>query len=158
MALPAGIQTCEVTFGPFLTFTGAPIGGNVQFVPSRQIIWLATGAPLMPDPITVNLDSNALGFVNLPYTNQSGFGTGNGQAVTDWTYRAVVKLNGANSPPNVTFSLPLGPTTVDLDLLTPSTFQVPTFTSLPTIGALILGPTDPIPTGTPPGTVIFRTT
>jgi hypothetical protein len=71
--------------------------------------------------MTATLDNDGMGSIFLPYTDQPGFADGQGNLVTDWTYRAVFNLSGAEPPLPSNFQLPLGPASVDLDLTTPQT-------------------------------------
>lgn len=117
MALPPAIQTCVISFGPFLTFMGVPFAGVVTFTPSRALVWTATGTPILPSPIPVTLDENGTGSISLPLTSQSGFSDGSGNAVTNWTYNAAVALTGRTVDTR-TFQVPTT-TPIDLDLTTP---------------------------------------
>lgn len=133
MALPAGIQTCEVRFGAFTDFQGNPVSGSVTFTPSRSLIWVATGVPILSSSMKVDLDSSGSGSINLPYTDQPGFSNGAGQTVVNWTYRAVFSLGGVDNPPPVSFQVPSGPLSMDLDLVTPMASSTGVTVALPSV-------------------------
>lgn len=134
MALPVGVQTCEVTFGPFTDFQGNPVRGRVSFKPSRSLIWVATGVPILASVITVSLDENGAGSVYLPYTDQPGFADGAGHSVTNWTYLATFALAGDVDAPSPTyFQLPTGPAQIDLDLATPMGASNGTLVDMPAV-------------------------
>ena len=121
MALPVGVLTAVVRFGPMIDDQGVPFAGKVTFTASRPKVWAATGTPIMPRALTVTLDETGQGEIVLPATDQDGFTDGAGNAVKDWTYRVQIDLAGRGSDTR-SFQVPTGGqpgVVMDLDLLTP---------------------------------------
>lgn len=122
MALPPAILTALVRFGPMLDDIGVPYRGKVSFTASRPKIWEATGTPILPRVITVSLDATGSGEIRLPATDQPGFVDGLGNAVSDWTYTALIDLTDYKPSNRVSFQIPTNGESgviLDLDLLIP---------------------------------------
>ena len=121
MALPVGVLTAVVRFGPMIDDQGVPFAGKVTFTASRPKVWAVTGTPIMPRALTVTLDETGQGEIVLPATDQDGFTDGAGNAVKDWTYRVQIDLAGRGSDTR-SFQVPTAgqpDVVMDLDLLTP---------------------------------------
>jgi hypothetical protein len=120
MALPPAIITATVNFGPYLDDAGAPFAGAVVFESARAKVWAATGTPILPRPITADLDANGMGSRVLPVTDQPGYTDGAGNAVTNWTYSVSIQLLGV-APERRNIALPTAGVSgivVDLDMMT----------------------------------------
>ena len=133
MALPVGIETCEITIGPFTTFRGEPVTGFVSITPSRALVWTATGTPILPKQEQIALDATGSGSIRLPCTDQDGFSDGAGHAVKDWTYTVECRLAGAPNPPASAFQVPSGPASMDLDLSVPVSSSTGVTVALPVV-------------------------
>jgi hypothetical protein len=114
MALPVGVLTSIVTWGPFLDYLGVPLtAATVTIGASADITWSATGAALFRSALVA---TGTTGSMVLPGTDQAGF-VAAGVPVKDWTYTATVQSPG--QPDRVViFTLPSG-VTLDLDTLVP---------------------------------------
>jgi len=138
MALPDGVLTVTVEFGPYLDDNGNPYTGTVQFWSSTPRVWAATGAPILPRPIVVPLGIDGTGSVVLAATDEDGFTDGAGNSVTDWTYDVETRLAGRVGIRS-TFALPaLGVQglTVDLDELVPVRSSAGTTVALPAVSSV----------------------
>lgn len=118
MALPAGVTTSTLTFGPY---TDAE--GDVQFegmtgliTPSATVRHIATGAVIVQQPIKVVIGQGGVGSVVLPNTDLATC------TPTGFTYTLTWQVGRFDSSPgNATFALPsTAGATVDFDTLTPS--------------------------------------
>lgn len=133
--LPPAIITALVRFGPFLDDTGVPFVGSVVFTASRPRVWETTGTPVLPRGLVVQLDETGSGEIRLPATDQPGFTDGIGNAVTNWTYKAEVRLSGREDEVR-SFALPTDGQTgavIDLDLLTPVPSSTGVIVALPAV-------------------------
>jgi uncharacterized cupin superfamily protein len=83
MAYPAGVITRPVTFGPaFELEDGDTAGMQVTFKATRPgVLWLATGSPAVSTQIVRNANDGAEQTVNLPVTDQEGWGDGDGNVI-----------------------------------------------------------------------------
>lgn len=83
MARPSGIITRPVTFGPaFELEDGDTAGMQVTFKATRPgVLWMETGSPAVSVAITRNADDGAEQTVDLPVTDQDGWGDGDGNAI-----------------------------------------------------------------------------
>lgn len=83
MAYPAGVITRPVTFGPAFQFEdGATAGMQVTFKSTRPgVLWMETGSPAVSVPVTLNANDGVEQTVDLPVTDQDGWGDGDGNAI-----------------------------------------------------------------------------
>lgn len=134
MALPTGVTTCVVTAGAPLDFAGqggtitltvTPIlGGN-----ATNIVWQATGQPLVNFPMTATADATEQAQVVIPHSDQAGFVNGAGDAFSGWSYKAQIVFKGANRQQvawTKVFQIPSGQTSIDLDLVPDGSITSPT--------------------------------
>lgn len=123
MPLPAGVITRRITFGPPRNFIGDLVNATVTFSPSTALVHLASGTPLFAESLPRQTDElTGIGSIVLPCTDQSGFGDGQGNAITNWLYRVAWTLSVGNVPVPAPFwvALPTGDLSdVDLDLMVP---------------------------------------
>lgn len=117
MAFPAGVTTCNVTFGPYTDFAGNPLDGSVVFVPSTPLRY--DGQALFTKAVEIKL-VNGSGSIALPHVDQEGF-DGDIGSVTLWTYRAVVRFRNRPelNPEPVNFQVFANQSTFDLENVVP---------------------------------------
>lgn len=146
MALPVGVTTATLAWGPLGDYLGVPFtAATVTVWAAGDIVWSATGQPLLRSPLVVQ---GVSGSIVLPTTGQPGFIAG-GAVITGWTYTARIESPGQVDR-TVVFTLPVAGSTVDLDTLIPATAEsagavvtVPVVTSVQgRIGAVIITAAD----------------
>jgi hypothetical protein len=117
MALPPGVTTATVTFGGATDFVGGPVATSVTFKPSVNLLWQATGQPVVGFPATVKAAAGAQGSIVLPHTDQSGFVDGYGAPIVNWSYVATGEWTASGGTANFRreFQLPTGTSALDLD-------------------------------------------
>lgn len=121
MALPDGILTATVTWGPTLDDVGEPYTGLVvEFANVAPRLWAADGTPILPRRVRVTSDDTGSGSVVLPATDQPGFTNGKpGVEIRDTPYEVTYRVPG-RAPLVRYFLLPTygaDGVTVDLDAL-----------------------------------------
>ena len=95
MAFPPGVAVSVATFGPYLSDSGKPLTGTVTVSASRNLMWLATGALILPAPEKLVIDSvTGMVTTTVARTDQDGFGDGAGGTVKNWTYTANTEIAG----------------------------------------------------------------
>lgn len=130
MSYPVGVITRVVNFGPaFGIEDAADIEMRVVLKASRNMVWVATGAPAISTSIAAQSDEDGENSVALPVTDQEGWGDGRGNlldvsggkhthsytaSVTYW--RNNKQLSQVTVGP---FVLPQGDDPVDIDNLLP---------------------------------------
>lgn len=143
MAWPSAMTTRILTFGAaFSLVDGASLSMRVTITPvlpttvrSNQLVWAATGQPVIPLSVTVASDNSGVGQVLLPCTDQTGFtdGAGNnlvpGTDGNSFTYRVQTSILKGNSivftSGTATIALPLGDgSPIDYDTMIPITGSV----------------------------------
>ena len=124
MSLPEEVILRTVTFGPYTNSTGQYQTGTVTFIAIRRnLIWVADGSAILRDVETRTIVDGS-GEIDLPASDQAGFGDGEGNFVTNWAYRATWRIDGQPTTFK-DFILPQGVGPVDLDLVTPVVGQDP---------------------------------
>jgi len=137
MALPAGISTCLVTFGPVVGFDGDPASLEMVITPSTTLVW--AGVTLAPFHIPVA--PGAQGSVELPHVDQLGFTDASGASVTGWSYEA--EGSWVHPDPDVPrisfrkrFQVLVGQDEVDLDSLGVGPVTAPVTAPLATVTSI----------------------
>lgn len=116
MPLPAGVQTCQVTFGGDVDFAGAPVAVTMTAAATHDLVWKATGQRVIAAPVVVTLAGTATGSVNLPFVDQTGWADGAGNDFTFWAYILTARYgNGETIVKN--FQPLTGQTSVDFDVI-----------------------------------------
>lgn len=136
MALPSGIQTVEIRFGPaFSLATGRPLSMRVTVTPARSAVWAATGAPLIGMLESATAPAGDEGSITVPNPDQTGFTDGQGSTVRGWTYDITVEYldDGtlASRAVSKTIGFAASNVTVDLDSMIPTTSSVGTVVYVP---------------------------
>lgn len=136
---PAGVNTRQVSFGPAVVLEdGTALDMQVTIKASRSLVWIATGAPLITNPVNVASADQLEKVYNLPVTDQDGYGDGAGNAISVadgahshyYTATVLYLLPGVNGKPGkpVGPSVKIGPfvlptgdgSVVDIDNLIPA--------------------------------------
>lgn len=148
MAYPAGVITRPVTFGPaFELEDGGTVGMAVSFAATKKgMLWRATGQPAVSVPITRTADDGTEGVLQIPVTDQTGWGDGDGSAIdpgddgnTHLYAVSVVFTQGGRTIPGVqprskVVAIPQGDLSpLDLDDLIPMTSPGGTVVAVPDI-------------------------
>lgn len=119
MALPEGVETRIVSFGPALDPWGATLTeGTVTFVPTTNLVY--DGTPILIVPLRVELDGSGTAQATLICTDQEGFTDENGQPIVNWPWRVRVKVEDGPSFTRLVY-VPTGGSVLDLDTLVPVT-------------------------------------
>lgn len=135
MAHPAGIIKRTVTFGPaFELEDGENVGMKVTFTATRPgLLWRATGQPGISSPFVRTAEDGVEESVDLPVTNQVGWGDGDGNAIDPgedghvFLYLVTIEyFQGGRTIPGVqprkkVVPVPQGDGPIDLDDLIPLT-------------------------------------
>jgi hypothetical protein len=134
MALPSGLQTVTVTFGPYLAPDGTPAAGTVTFQPHARRAHTASGTVLSDGQVTVTLDGTGGGQVTLPASDAADTNP------TSVRYTVFWRLAGMPERAPSRVFLPAATPTIDLDQLTPTTdgggpVAVPAVAAYPTTEA-----------------------
>lgn len=174
MAFPASLTVITVT-GTYVKYpSGTPATGKIRFISKVLLQGPTDNVIVEPFDISVLLDSAGSFSIQLPATNDPDW------TPVNWTYAVELILN--NKVISGSLALPYNGGPVDLADAFNSAFPVPgqSYVLLSARGApggvagldvnghvpvaelpfnvLVLGPTDPVPSGTPVNTVIVRTT
>lgn len=145
MSYPPGIITRPVTFGPaFELEDGSTAGMTVTFKATRPgLLWRATGQPAVSVAITRSANDGLEQTVDLPVTNQTGWGDGDGNALVPGTnghvflYAVEVTYTRAGraipnmKPRTKNVPIPAGSGPLDLDDLVPLTTPGGSMVSVP---------------------------
>lgn len=119
MALPSGITTATVNFGPATDFLGNQTSTTVTFTPSVSLLWAATGQPVIAFPETATAAAGVQGSIVLPHTDQAGFTNHTGVTpISNWSYIVTGEWVSDTNEKIVfrrEFQLPTGTSTLDLD-------------------------------------------
>lgn len=132
MALPAGVQTCSVTFGGDLDLAGNPVPVTLTVTPTHDLVWKATGQRLIAATISSTAAGTSTGSVPLPVVDQAGFADGFGHDFTFWAYLLTADYGGGRDVVTKTFQPLTGQATADFDAI-PAGTVTPGVTA-PTIG------------------------
>lgn len=148
MAYPAGVITRPVTFGPaFELEDGDTAGMQVTFKATRPgVLWMETGQPAVSTQIVKNADDGVEQTVNLPVTDQTGWGDGDGNLIVPgadghvflYIVTVIFTQNGRTipgaQPRSKVVPIPQGDLSpLDLDKLIPLTSPGGTVVSVPDI-------------------------
>ena len=128
MALPAGILTGTVTFGQAVSLVGGEeTSMTATITPTHDLVHVATGIQLLAFSEDIKVESGMPGSINLPYTDQTGFVNEAGDAFTGWAYKIVGQFRRGSTVKGFTknFQLPMGQSTVDLDLIPGGSISLP---------------------------------
>jgi hypothetical protein len=135
MAFPVGMQTCVVTFGTSLSWSGQAAAMQIQVEPTHDLVWASTGQPLIAFAETVTVAAGIPGQIILPVTNQSGFINAAGQAFTGWAYQITITYSFGNQTHRSVKSIqPLvGQTLIDLDMVPEGTITAGVAATIPPV-------------------------
>ncbi|TAJ46372.1 MAG: hypothetical protein EPO52_17720 [Herbiconiux sp.] len=107
---------------------------RVKFTPSRSAVWQATGAPLIGASDEFTSEAGQRGVATVINPDQAGFIDEAGNAVRNWTIRAVVEyiLDGRLiADAAKVFTLTSTDTTMDLDTVIPVTSSAGVTVAIP---------------------------
>lgn len=140
MALPPGVLTTLLTFGPAVSMLGTPLDMTITVTPSKSLKWVATGQPLVALTETSSGAAGVQGSVAIPRVGQPGFIDGTGNEATAWGYIINVTYKNAGggdvAKSSTAFTPGIDQVEVDLDLLpdngivTNATAPIPAVTSV----------------------------
>lgn len=118
MALPAGVVTRTVSWGPAVDSLGRPQSGTLTFKQDRSLYHTVTGATLREQPFTVKIDPATGSIANqvLVATDQANLETGGvgSVPVTDWTWEIRERIVGLDEKVYYV-NVPSGVGVLDLD-------------------------------------------
>lgn len=135
MGLPVGVATCTLTFGSALDWAGGDLSITAQVTPTHDLVWAATGQPLLSFPLSVQAAAGVPGQVVLPVTDQTGFLDSAGDAFTGWAYSITLTFRGATGMKSVTKAVqPItGQSVIDLDLVPSGSVTTPVSAPIPDV-------------------------
>lgn len=119
MPFPVGMQTCVVTFGTALSWQGNAASVSVVVTPTHDLVWAATGQPLISFRESVAAAPGVPGQVVLPVTDQNGFINGAGQTFKNWAYTIDITYSygGETHTARKAIQPVIGQSVIDLDLI-----------------------------------------
>lgn len=134
---PAGVETCIVTEGAALDFSGddgyyrrmeitPELGGD-----AKGIVWAETNTALLNFQLIAEAGPGEVASIRLPVVDQPGFVNGSEETVTGWWYRArITTTKDRNFKKNMVqrekrFQVLAGQTTVDVDAIPDGTITAP---------------------------------
>lgn len=137
MTWPTGIRTRILTFGSAVSHVdGTDLAMQLSLVSvlpagvTGQIVWTATGQPLIPILVPLQASAGQVGQATIPVTDQSGYTDGNGNVIVpgadgnSFLYRAqILVINGTTAVYKSAwrmFAMPTGDgSPVDYDTMVP---------------------------------------
>jgi hypothetical protein len=119
MPLPAAVQTCTVTFGTALSMFGKDVAMRVTVTPTHDLLWAATGQPILAFTETFTVPAGVEGSFVVPVVDQAGWKNSAGQNFTGWAYDIEIQYTGGGGTRTVKKPIQVftGQTQIDLDVI-----------------------------------------
>lgn len=127
MALPAAIHLVTVTFGTALTMFGEEVAMRVTVTPTHDLLWTATGQPILGFAKTFVVPAGMPGSFVVPAVDQIGWKNSAGDNFTGWAYSVEINYTGPGGTRTVKKPIQVyeGQTTIDLDAIPGGVITVP---------------------------------
>lgn len=127
MALPNDIQMVEGRFGSAVSMFGDAVTMTVTVKPTHDLIWVATGQPVLAFAKSFTISAGLEGTIRVPAVNQPGWRLSSSTSgFTMWAYELDISFvgPGGTAQRKLSWQPLVGQTVVDLDLI-PSGQSVP---------------------------------
>lgn len=129
MPLDPGISQCTITYGVPKDFLGGDVTTSLQLIPTHDITWAATGAPVLAFASNRSATADVPGQFSVPHVDQSGFKDSGGNAFTNWAYTAIIRYRsvetGETREVKKNFAPLVGQATIDLDTVVSGPISIP---------------------------------
>jgi len=129
MPLDAGISQCTITYGVPKDFLGGDVITSLQLIPTHDITWAATGAPVLAFASNRSTSADVPGQFSVPHVDQDGFTDAGGNSFKNWAYTAIIRYRsvetGETREVKKNFAPLVGQTTIDLDAIVSGPISIP---------------------------------
>jgi len=129
MPLDAGISQCTITYGVPKDFLGGDVITSLQLIPTHDITWAATGAPVLAFASNRSASADVPGQFSVPHVDQDGFTDAGGNSFKNWAYTAIIRYRsvetGETREVKKNFAPLVGQTTIDLDAIVSGPISIP---------------------------------